>query len=109
MAKKAYGGVSDVAQNGIKIYGGVNDVAQKIVKGYCEANGVAQQFWPAGEDTQPVLKPAVNWIAGGTYELDTCLAIMGLLGALNLAKKIFLWAYRITLVNTVPSFSVTVT
>ena len=33
MAKKAYGGVSDVAQNGIKIYGGVSDVAQKIIKG----------------------------------------------------------------------------
>lgn len=89
MAKKAYGGVSDVAQNGIKIYGGVNDVAQKIVKGYCGVSNVSQQFWPAGEDTQPVLKPAVNWIAGGTYDLDTCPAIMGLLCALHLAKKIF--------------------
>lgn len=86
MAKKAYGGVSDVAQNGIKIYGGVDNVAQTIVRGYCGVEGVAQQFW--GDSVQHELKPAFNWVPGGTYALDTCPPIMGVLGALNLGRKI---------------------
>ena len=50
MPRKAYGGVSDVARNGIKIYGGVNNIARKIIKGYAGVGGVAQQFWPPGEN-----------------------------------------------------------
>jgi len=86
MAKKAYGGVSDVAQNGIKIYGGVDNVAQTIVRGYCGVEGVAQQFW--GNSVQHGLKPAFNWVPGGTHALDTCPPIMGVMGALNLGRKI---------------------
>ena len=86
MAKKAYGGVSNVAENGIKIYGGVNNIAQNIVRGYCGVDNVAQQFW--GDSVQPALKPATNWIGGGTYELNTCPAIMGVIGGLHLGYKL---------------------
>ena len=46
MAKKAYGGVNNLAQNVVKIYGGVENKAQEIVKGYVGVGDVAQQFWP---------------------------------------------------------------
>lgn len=75
-----------MAQNGIKIYGGVDNVAQTIVRGYCGVEGVAQQFW--GDSVQHELKPAFNWVPGGTHALDTCPPIMGVMGALNLARKI---------------------
>lgn len=45
MAKKAYGGVNNVARNIIKIYGGVNNVAQTITKGYAGVADIARQFW----------------------------------------------------------------
>ena len=47
MAKKAYVGVSNVAQEIKKIYVGVNGVARNVVKGYVGVNGVAQQFFPS--------------------------------------------------------------
>lgn len=75
-----------MAQNGIKIYGGVDNVAQTIVRGYCGVEGVAQQFW--GDSVQHELKPAFNWVPGGTHALDTCPPIMGVMGALNLGRKI---------------------
>lgn len=48
MAKKAYGGVSDLSKNGIKIYGGVNNLSKKIVSGYVGVGNKSKRFWPPG-------------------------------------------------------------
>lgn len=49
MAQKAYGGISNIARNGIKLYGGVNNIARNIIKGYVgDENGIARQFWGRG-------------------------------------------------------------
>lgn len=85
MAKKAYGGVSDVAQDGIKIYGGVDNVAQTIVRGYCGVEGVAQQFWPAENTT---VGARTDLTPGGTYELNTCLPVMAMKYALEFIRKV---------------------
>ena len=88
MAKKAYGGVNDMARNGTKLYGGVNGVARKIIKGYCGVNGVARQFWPAGEDTQDAMSFATSYAPGGIYELDVCYPIAAISYAIKEACKI---------------------
>ena len=86
MAKKAYGGVNNIARNGIKIYGGVNDIARKMVKGYAGVNGVARQFW--GDETQEGMRPSANYVAGGTYDFDVCLPVMALKYALDEYQKV---------------------
>ena len=45
MAKKAYVGISNVAQQSKKIYVGVSGVARKVKKGYIGVNGVARLFF----------------------------------------------------------------
>lgn len=95
MAKKAYGGVNNIARNGIKIYGGVNNIARKIVKGYAGVNDVARQFWPAGEDTQEGMSPSANYVAGGIYDFDVCLPVMALKYALNEYQKVNLASLKL--------------
>lgn len=93
MAKKSYCGDSNNKARQIPDigYGGdEHNKARKLLKGYCgDSNNKARQFWGSGDTSQKVLKPAFNWVPGGTHALDTCPPIMGVMGALNLARKIF--------------------
>lgn len=92
MAQKSYCGDNNNKARQIPNIGYCGDEhnkARKLLKGYCgDSNNKARQFWGSGDTSQKVLKPAFNWVPGGTHALDTCPPIMGVMGALNLARKI---------------------
>lgn len=70
MAQKAYGGVNNVARNGIKLYGGVNGVARNIIKGYVGINGVARQFWGAVQKSKHLIQVFdEDYVNGQTYDM----------------------------------------
>lgn len=68
MAKKAYGGVNNVAQNVIKIHGGVNNVSRKIYKGYVGVKGIARQFWGILKKIFYINYP-IDYQVGTTYNV----------------------------------------
>ena len=108
MAKKAYGGVNNIARNGIKIYAGVNNVARNVVKGYAGVDGVARQFWPVNDNIREGLKYSVPYVSGGTYEFDYCYPILAITYAIKEALKINKGYYKVKGIydlirNTMPS------
>lgn len=68
MAKKAYGGVNNIARNVTKIHGGVNNISRKIYKGYVGVKGVARQFWGILKKIFYINYP-IDYQVGTTYNV----------------------------------------
>ena len=85
--KTFYVPVSGLSRKAKNWYVPVDGLSRKAIKAYCSENGLSRQFWESTRQ-QGVLKPSVSWAQGSTLELDTCTAMAGLLGALNLGEKL---------------------
>ena len=88
MSRKAYGGDNlNKARTAIKLYGGdPNDIARTVIKGYCgDSSNIARQFWPSANS---IVGARTDLVAGGTYELNTCLPVMAVRFALEEIRKL---------------------